>query len=95
MLTDPAVPTAAIKLSVTTTTALLIGAAPVPSISRAAFITTVPFPIGGSGVNRGVGVCDATEALTAWTRNSVTAINLIFFTFVPLKWNVEKRAEAF
>jgi hypothetical protein len=52
-LTDVAGPTAVIVLSVTTMTALLIAGAPVPSISRAAFRTTVPFPTGGSGVIRG------------------------------------------
>jgi hypothetical protein len=50
MFTDPAAPTAVIVLSVTTTTALLIAAAPVPTINRAAFKTTMPFPIGACGV---------------------------------------------
>jgi len=36
-------------LSVITTTAFLIAGFPVPSINLAAFIATMPFPIGGSG----------------------------------------------
>jgi hypothetical protein len=69
-------------LSVTTTTALFIAAAPVPSIKRAAFRTTVPFPIGGSGVIRGV--CAATDRQIAIT-NSVTLISLKFLTIDPLQ----------
>src|SRR6266550_222499 len=64
MLTAPDSPTAAIILSLMTITALLISEAPVPSIKRAAFKTTTPFPIGGSGRMRpagAIGVCGNTE----------------------------------
>src|SRR6185437_1755668 len=78
-------PTAVIILFVTTTTALLIGAAPVPSISRAAFSTTTPLPTGGSGMIR---VCAATSE---WTSNNATQTNLNFFKVIPLKLELKKR----
>src|SRR5688572_20249047 len=83
-LTDPAAPTAVIVLSVTTTTALLIGALPVPSINRAAFRTTIPFPIGGSGVMRPGATCATTGTQTEWIRNNATVANFKFFTVRPL-----------
>jgi hypothetical protein len=58
ILTLPLVPTATMLLSVTTTTALLMGAAPVPSIKRDAFKTMVPFPTGASGRICGGGTCE-------------------------------------
>src|SRR5215217_3093308 len=79
LLTEPAVPTAVIMLSVTTTTALFIIAAPVPSINRAAFRTTVPFPTGASGVIRAAGVCDTTDMHIEWTRKNATTTGLNFF----------------
>src|SRR6185503_9159287 len=85
-VTAPAVPTAVIELSVTTMTALLIGAAPVPSISRAAFSTTTPLPTGGSGVIRAVGVCATTSA---WTRNNATQASFKFFKVAPLILGIE------
>ena len=87
ILTDPAAPTAVILLSVTTTTALLIGAAPVPSISRAALNTTVPLPTGASGVIRVAGVCATTDTHSEWTRNNATAVDFKFFKVVPLIWS--------
>src|SRR6185369_1072693 len=77
--TCPAAPTAVIMLSVTTTTAFAIGALPVPSISRAAFRTTVPVPTGGSGVIRAEEVCATTETQTEWTTNNAVT-SLSFFT---------------
>src|SRR5688572_6384372 len=54
MFTDPARPAGAMRLSSMTTTAFVIAGAPVPSIRRAALRTTTPFPLGDSGVIRGV-----------------------------------------
>jgi hypothetical protein len=81
-LTDAAVPTAVMVLSVTTTTALLIGAAPVPSINLAAFRTTVPFPVGASGVIRLCGSCEKAETGNTWIRSNVMATHLKFFTII-------------
>src|SRR6185295_9040521 len=78
--TEPAGPTAVIVLSVTTTTALLIGAAPIPSIRRAALITTTPFPIGASGVMRGV--CDNAKGANR-QRKSMEASSLFSFKVDP------------
>src|SRR6185295_18879260 len=78
--TEPAGPTAVIVLSVTTTTALLIGAAPVPSIKRAAFNTTTPFPNGASGVMRGV--CDNSKGANR-QRTSMEAGSLYSFKVDP------------
>src|SRR3954447_10652542 len=47
MVTELAGPTATIRSSVTTTTPFWIGAAPVPSMTRAALRTTVPEPLIG------------------------------------------------
>src|ERR1041384_1796681 len=74
--TDPAAPTAVIMLSVTTTTALLIAAAPVPSIIRAAFRTTVPFPTGACGV-----ICDTTAKHIEWISNNARQADLKFFNW--------------
>jgi hypothetical protein len=63
-----------IVLSVTTTTALLIAAAPVPSINRAAFKTTMPFPIGACGV-----ICDTTAKHIEWISNNARQTDLRFF----------------
>src|SRR5947209_19225361 len=69
--TDLASPTAVILLSVTITTALLIGAAPVPSIRRAARNANTPFPSGGSGrMPKGVEFCG--RAATNRQRNRVS-----------------------
>src|SRR5215213_7822681 len=88
-LTEPAGPTAVIVLSVTTMTALLIAAAPVPSIKRAALRTTVPFPIGGSGVIR-AGVCAKTGAAPR-TRHNTTLTSFKFLTVLPFDWCVRQR----
>lgn len=75
---DRALPTAVMRLSSMTTTALLIAGAPVPSISREAFKTTRPFPIGGSGVIR-AGVWDTagvnTESISVSSRSSLKFFN--------------------
>src|SRR6185369_12666867 len=83
-VTLPAVPTAVIVLSVTTITALFIDAAPVPSISRAAFNTTTPLPTGGSGVIRVDEVCAVTERHSAWTRHNARQTGLKFLKVAPL-----------
>jgi hypothetical protein len=81
MFTDPAAPTAVIMLSVTTTTALLIAAAPVPSINRAAFRTTVPFPTGACGV-----ICDTTAKHIKWISKNATQADLKFFNGSSFEW---------
>src|SRR6185369_1748097 len=82
--TAAAVPTAVIVLSVTTITALFIGAAPVPSISRAAFSTTTPLPIGGSGVIRVDEVWAIADKHSACTRHNATQTGLKFLKVAPL-----------
>src|SRR6266849_2493611 len=62
MRTDLLSPTEVILSLVTMTTAFVIGAAPVPSIKRAAFNTTTPLPSEGSGrMPMGAGFCGSTE----------------------------------
>src|SRR5215213_1399828 len=90
-VTLPAVPTAVIVLSVTTTTALLIGAAPVPSISRAAFSTTTPLPTGGSGVIRVDEVWAIADKHSEWTRHNATQTGLKFFKVAPLTFSRKQR----
>src|SRR6185369_4977760 len=88
-VTLPAVPTAVIVLSVTTTTALFIGAAPVPSINRAAFSTTTPLPTGGSGVIRVDEVWAIADRHSAWTRHNATQTGLKLLKVAPLTFQQE------
>jgi hypothetical protein len=88
-------PTAVISLSVTTTTALLIAAAPVPSIKRAAFNTTIPFPMGGSGVIRGAEVCAAAGTHKENRRTVVSEIRFKFITNQFLGFGVWPKTVAF
>jgi hypothetical protein len=80
-------------LSVTTTTALLIAAAPVPSISRAALRTTVPFPTGACGVIRGV--CETTDMQIEQINSNAGQADLKFFNGSSFVREIEIRADAF
>src|SRR5260370_5894225 len=81
MRTELASPTAAILLSVTMTTALVIGAAPVPSIRRAARKATIPLPTGGSGrIPIGAELWGITEMERQETRAQTNRNNLYVLT---------------
>src|SRR5437870_11957011 len=77
---DLASPTAVILLSATITTALSIGAAPVPSIRRAARNAHTPFPSGGSGLMpKGVEFCGraATQRQTIKVSTTTNILQLL------------------
>src|SRR5207244_5842009 len=72
IVTELALPTAMIVWSRTTTTALEIAGAPVPSIKRAAFNTTTPLASGDWGlIPIGAGVCPVIDK-----QKQATAIKL-------------------
>ena len=92
-LTVPAAPTAVIVLSVTTTITLLIAAAPVPSINRAAFRTTVPFPTGACGVILGSVTLLVQQRMNQKQRQA--GISQVFQWCFLLSGVIEIRAGAF